>query len=182
MRYINLTIKGITPLMTFPFTDADLAAVSSGIKQTSTTKQKDSIQERAAKKVYYTRDNKPCIPKALLDATLRGAAVLLKIASPYACIDVEDAEAVIQSEHPFEVDVRSAVNPHTKGRMEVVRPIWYDWTLDFSVGYEETLISESILRDVVDAAGIRQGIGSYRPAAKGSYGKFKVIGWESRTL
>lgn len=182
MRYVELTVSGVSPLMTFPFTDSDLENVSKGTTEQSRKGEKGSLQERAAKKVYYGASGKPIIPKALLDAALKLSAQSLKVPEPFACTEVYEAEVEIVSSGPWEIDRRSAVNPSTKGRMDVVRPIWYDWKLSFTIAYNEKLISEVQLREVVDDAGINKGIGSFRPNKKGTFGKFKVVEWESLTI
>lgn len=182
MRHVELTIEGVTSLMTFPFSDADLDAVSKGTTEVSRKAQRDSIQERAAKKVYYGRNGQPMIPNNMLKKCLGSAAEARKVKEPFACLDVCEEEIDIISSGPWEIDRRSAVNPHNKARIDVVRPIWYDWKLSFTIEYDETIISEMELREVVDYAGIKKGIGSFRPSAKGIYGKFKVIDWESLTI
>lgn len=183
MRYVELTVEGVSSLMTFPFTDSDLEAMSKGELEKSRKGDRGSVQERAAKKVYYGKvSGKPIIPKALLDACLKAAAESLRIKEPFACMEVHEEEVEIVSSGPWEIDQRSAVNPNTKGRIEVIRPIWYDWRLSFTIAYDEEIVSEIELRNVVDHAGMKKGIGSFRPSKKGSFGKFKVVEWESLTI
>lgn len=180
MRHVDLTIEGISSLMTFPFTDSDLESISKGETEKSRKGERDSVQERAAKKVYYGKvSGKPIIPKALLDACFKASAEALKIKEPFACMEVHEEEVEIISSGPWEIDKRSAVNPHTKGRIDVVRPIWYDWRLSFTLAYDEEIISLIELRNVVDHAGVKKGIGSFRPSKKGGFGKFKVVEWEN---
>jgi hypothetical protein len=40
------------------------------------------------------------------------------------------------------------------------------------------MFSEKIVRQLVDDAGQRIGLGDYRPARKGPFGRFKVVHWE----
>ena len=51
--------------------------------------------------------------------------------------------------------------------------------LDFECDIDITLMSASLFRDVVDAAGKRIGLGDFRPATKGPFGKFVVTKWKN---
>jgi hypothetical protein len=39
------------------------------------------------------------------------------------------------------------------------------------------MLSLVLMRDIVDAAGKRIGLGDFRPACKGPFGKFVVVKW-----
>jgi hypothetical protein len=44
---------------------------------------------------------------------------------------------------------------------------------------DAAIIGEKLMRDIVDAAGQRIGLGAFRPSCKGPYGKFKVVEWKA---
>ena len=75
----------------------------------------------------------------------------------------------------YKTDIRSAVVPSTRGRVPVARPRWDDWELDFIIKVlNEDLVPGDILREILEIAGIEQGIGTYRP----KFGLFEVIDFE----
>jgi hypothetical protein len=48
-------------------------------------------------------------------------------------------------------------------RIMRTRPIFYDWSLKFSLHYNEDLINESQLKKAIEDAGAIVGLGDWRP-------------------
>jgi len=48
----------------------------------------------------------------------------------------------------------------------------------FDVVFDEMEIAPSIMKELFDIAGRIVGIGDWRPAKKGPYGKFQVTSWK----
>ena len=71
-----------------------------------------------------------------------------------------------------------AVNPNTKGRNLLHRPMLKEWKLEFECVFDETEIAPSIMKELFDIAGKVAGIGDWRPQKKGPYGKFQVTEWK----
>ena len=98
-----------------------------------------------------------------------------------SCVDVygvrNPAEIDIESKDGWSVDTRPVRIPSTGGRILAHRPIFYDWSLFFFLELDESVISPNLLREIVDAAGSRIGLGDFRPACKGPFGKFVVTHW-----
>lgn len=78
----------------------------------------------------------------------------------------------------FEVDSRSVVIPSTGGRIMKHRARLDKWALSFEIEIDETVFSESFVRQLVDDAGSKVGLGDFRPDRKGPFGKFKVTKWK----
>jgi len=55
----------------------------------------------------------------------------------------------------------------------VTRPMFKDWKLSFEAVVLDD-IPEEVFRNILDEAGRYVGIGDWRPAKKGMYGKFIV--------
>jgi hypothetical protein len=53
-----------------------------------------------------------------------------------------------------------------------------DWALEFEVLLDTSILGAKLFRSVVDDAGNRIGLGDFRPATKGPYGRFVVTQWE----
>jgi hypothetical protein len=75
------------------------------------------------------------------------------------------------------VDTRPVRIPTTGGRILCHRPCFNDWRLTCTLSIDPDLISLRLVRDVVDAAGKRIGLGDFRPDCKGPFGKFVVTSW-----
>lgn len=96
----------------------------------------------------------------------------------YACVDIEGAEIELQHKQPWKVDTRAVRIPSTGGRILAHRPMFDDWSLQFVVDLDTTIVGAKVFRMIVDDAGKRIGLGDFRPATKGPYGKFVVTLWE----
>jgi len=57
------------------------------------------------------------------------------------------------------------------------RPRLDNWTTTFTLQYAPTLLTAAQLRQVVDDAGSRVGLGDFRPEKKGMFGRFQVTHW-----
>jgi hypothetical protein len=54
-----------------------------------------------------------------------------------------------------------------------------DWKMTFTAELDTTILSEKLLRAIIDDAGKRVGLGDFRPATKGPFGRFVVTNWAS---
>jgi hypothetical protein len=68
--------------------------------------------------------------------------------------------------------------PATGGRIIRHRAVFNDWRLSFTLNLDATLLAPKMLREIVDAAGSRIGLGDFRPQTKGPFGKYVVTSWE----
>jgi hypothetical protein len=80
----------------------------------------------------------------------------------------------------FEVDSRSVVIPATGGRIMAHRPRIDEWQLSFTLEVDENMFDEQTARILVDDAGSKVGLGDFRPARKGPFGRFKVVNWKKK--
>lgn len=58
-----------------------------------------------------------------------------------------------------------------------MRPRFDRWSLSLHIVVDTAQIDESRIREVFDMAGSRVGLGDFRPARKGIFGKFHVVSW-----
>jgi len=52
------------------------------------------------------------------------------------------------------------------------------WASTFTVDIDTTMFSPALIRAVIDDAGKKIGLGDWRPARKGPFGRFVVSRWE----
>lgn len=129
--------------------------------------------------LYVDQNNWIILPTDLIDACLWNGAKKLKLGTIFqsACFATQDAvlefdgqglpldELWEQDKNRFTRAVRVQRN-----KVMRTRPIFYDWSAVIELKYETTLLNESQIVDIADAAGIQVGIGDWRPR----YGRFTV--------
>lgn len=190
MSYYKMTLAGISGLLMNRFHEAAQASVPGGTnKHSSSVKGKDGGLPRAIAelKVHKTPEGAPCLPSTMLFACLVNAGSLIKVGRKQlstkesslvpAGIQIVEDHSLITPE-AWEVDSRPVVNPSTKGRMMCHRPRFDKWAVTFTLVVDDEMFGEDIIRELVDAAGKKIGLGDYRPQKRGLYGRFVVTNWE----
>src|SRR5215204_5432270 len=163
---IQVEIEGITPLICNRFTDEAQMAASNGTRA-ATVGNKGTPFEQAEKKVYTNAKGKPCIPqpnllRCIIDAGSFFKAGKSKVTTQKtslipACVDIDGIDIEIQSTPGWSVDTRPVRIPATGGRILAHRPRFDEWALSFTIQLDDTVMTESLLRDIVDTAGKRVG-------------------------
>ena len=185
---IAIKIEGITPLICNRFTDAAAMKASSG-STVSTVGHRGTPQEIAEGKLYLSaQDGEPCIPqpnllRCIIDAGSFFKAGKSKITTQKsslipACVELDQVEYPIEHKQPWRVDTRAVRIPSTGGRVLAHRPCFDDWALSFEATLDQSILSAAVFRELLDAAGKRIGLGDFRPACKGPYGRFLVTLWK----
>lgn len=186
MKTFRVTIEGVKPLLCNRFTDKAQMSATSGDRQ-SAVGERGTPLEQAAEKLYIGHDEKPMIPQPNLFRCLIDAGVFYKIGKSKvttqktsmipACVEIEELELLIEHKEPWTVDTRAVRIPATGGRILCHRPCFYDWRLTFTLKLDTEMLSAKMLREITDAAGKRIGLGDFRPATKGPFGRFVVVEW-----
>lgn len=190
MKIIECTIEGTTPLLCNRFTDAAQQAATSGTRL-SGNGDRGSPREQAEQKLYIGHDGSPMIPQPNLFRCLIDAGTFFKAGKSKvttqksslipACVEVDGIELPIAHREPWDVDTRAVRIPSTGGRILCHRPAFNDWRLSFTLRVDTDLMSPRLMREIVDAAGRRIGLGDFRPACKGPFGKFVVVAWAEQS-
>ena len=76
----------------------------------------------------------------------------------------------------WEVDIRSVII--NRARIMRHRPVFNEWALKFQLDIEEDEIDPTVVKEVLEYAGKRVGIGDFRPEKGGSFGRFHVTEWK----
>lgn len=188
MKTIDIVIEGTTPLLMNKFHDAAQMAATNGTRLSSIG-EKGTPREQASLKLYVGHDGKPMIPqpnlfRCIIDAGTYFKAGKSKVTTQKsslipACVEIDGIELPVESDEGWDVDTRAVRIPSTGGRILAHRPCFNSWKIAFVARIEEDMISERLFREVVDAAGKRIGLGDFRPATKGPFGKFVVAHWQA---
>ena len=92
-------------------------------------------------------------------------------------VEVEP-EAITHETQKYEIFSISGVNPSTKGRMLIKRPMLSSWAIEFSIKHTDD-VPFDVLKEILDYGGKYVGIGDWRPEKKGKFGKFIVTVFNS---
>jgi hypothetical protein len=189
---IKIRIDGTTPLICNKFTDAAAESASNGSRGSSAGQDRGTPLDIAQSKLYIGNDGNPMIPQPNLLRCLVEGGRFTKIGKSqvttakssilYACVDVQGAEVPIIHTQPWKVDTRAVRIPSTGGRILAHRPMFDDWALEFVVDLDTSILGEKLLRQIIDDAGKRIGMGDFRPQCKGPYGRFVVNNWEVQKI
>jgi len=170
----SVEIKGVSPLLMNRFIPEQIV---------ETRVRRGNVKDVSVEdKLYMTQDGKPYVPSAYIRNSLieGGKAVQIKgkRKATYSkllgsTLIVSPDAIVINSTTGWEPFTTTAVNPATRGRVTVTRPMFKDWKLSFEVTITDDILEEDFAK-IFDEAGRYVGIGDWRPAKKGMYGKFIV--------
>lgn len=190
MKTIEIQIEGTTPMLQHRMDEATLFGLL-GAKQKKTKVAEELTPRDIANKAAYKDDQGYYIPMEYVVGAFRYTAsdykesnksrkslktVAAGIFRP--CTDrthlLGDDNKPLQN---FEVDVRKATN-HTKGAIAVCRPRFDRWKAKFHVNIDDTVISVPLAQQILEDAGKRSGIGSFRVSKGGYFGQFRITEWK----
>jgi len=185
MLYIHVSIEGVTPLLMNRFTEEAEVKVSSGTSAIHLG-NKGTPREQAAKKTYSDDKGNLYIPgpnifACIIEAGKFHKAGKSKVTTKKSSL-IPAGMALLEIICPletkdFEVDSRSVVIPATGGRIMAHRPRLDKWGLSFTLEVDDSMFAPELVRQIVDDAGRKVGLGDFRPDRKGPFGKFVVTGW-----
>lgn len=187
MLTIAVTIEGKTPLLLHRFTDQAQMDATNGTRS-SVTGDPGSPKAQAEAALYTDDEGRVVIPqpnlfRAIIDAGKFFKAGKSKVTTQKsslipACVEIEELVIPIEHTEPWTVHTRPVRIPSTGGRILRHRPSFNDWRLSFTLNIDTEIIAPKLMREIVDAAGKRIGLGDFRPDCKGPFGKFVVVRWE----
>jgi hypothetical protein len=185
---IAIEITSTSPLLVNKFTDAAAQAATSGMRGSSGGADRGTPREIAESKLYLDSDGKFCIPQPNLLRCIVDGGSFHKIGKKqvttkesslvYACANIVGLSIPIEHKQPWSVDIRPVVIPATKGRILCPRPRFDDWALSFELVLMTDIIGPGLMRRIIDDAGTKIGLGDFRPARKGPFGRFNVTSWQ----
>jgi len=177
MKKVIVKIEGMSPLLYNRFRDSQIEGKSK--KRTGSPHEQD-IEDK-----LYLVDGIPYIPSVYFRNALVEAGKQFKIIGKGkanyskligATVDIMP-EAIINKHDwkPFRI---AAVNPMTKGRMMVTRPRMDKWGCEFEIILNDDSIEAYTIKEILEHAGKYVGIGDWRPAKKGMFGKFTITSFK----
>lgn len=190
MKRVKIRVKGITPLLQHRMRDEELMALLG----TKTKKKKDKEEQtprEIAESYAYKNEHGFVVPTSYICGAFKAVASEYKqknsvrkslktIAGGIFRPEQEFIQILDSKNKPvdtFEVDIKKATN-HQKGAVAVCRPRFDEWELELIANIDTSLVSEEMVLDVLNDAGKRSGIGSFRVSKGGYYGQFQITNFE----
>ena len=93
-------------------------------------------------------------------------------------LGVAERDVRIRSEHPWAIDTRMVRHPESGERCLCHRPRFDDWHLDLTLLVDRDAISGADVRTLLETAGVRVGLGDFRPERNGPFGRFVITAWD----
>jgi hypothetical protein len=183
---VAVNIRGISPLLQHAF-----GAAFENEDATRTQVIRHSAPREQAEAVTYRDDDRnvyfpgASIARMLRESgtnhKLKGSRRSVKFVVPSAVLVPEDHIHILTKDgerrEDFEVDSRPVTIPSTKGRIMRHRPRWDDWTAEFSLEIDPSVLPVDLVHQLLEEGGRRVGIGDYRPEKGGPFGRFEIVSW-----
>jgi hypothetical protein len=192
---VEVDCRGTSPLLLNKMDESTLEALRTKTKKSKTANVGSTVTPREdAERKLYTNEGGPYIPGINLMAcfieagkfirldgkrqitnakatVLPGLMTLLTSSAPLKVPDTDKAAT-------WEADVQQGRNPNGGEAVAICRPRFDEWSFSFSIDIDEAEIGENTIRELIDKAGRRVGIGDFRPQRKGIFGQFVVERWD----
>lgn len=178
MEKVKVKIKGISALLMHQFSMKDQDVKSKAKNQKRTEDDVESY-------LYKDEDGNLVQPSTHIIGTLKRAGAKFQIPGQgkltYKNLMgsgavIVDPDMIPHEHQSYEIDRRSVVV--MRARITRSRPMLKKWALSFELEYDEEEIPKSVLKELLDYAGRRVGIGDFRPEKGGPFGRFMVTKFE----
>ncbi|HUI24111.1 MAG TPA: hypothetical protein VLY82_06955 [Nitrososphaerales archaeon] len=194
MSVIQITVQGRSPYLMHHFgPKAEADVQTPGIR--AHRGERGTPREQAEEVVYRSKNGALYIPggamyRAIVDAGKfhkHGRNKLTTGSSSLVpsglWLDEEDSIAIplMLGEKPivnYEVDGRAVFNAKVGARIMCFRPRIDKWEATFRLTVDDSFFTQGQVRDLVDDAGKKIGIGAFRVERKGPFGRFEVKKWK----
>jgi hypothetical protein len=174
IKSMSITIKGSSPVLMHRFPLEEIVAIDK--KTPAEQAEIAAYRNPETQELYMPSVNlQRSLVRAANYSKGKGRATLAKPAA--ACLLVTPERIGLGTKH-FDIDSRAVVIAATRGRIVRHRPRLDSWQLTFTVEYDDSLLKETEVRCIIDNAGLRVGIGDFRPEKGGSFGRFVVVNQE----
>ena len=177
MKQIHVTIEGQSPLLQHRFAvdgQDEPSKVRSGVPEWKAEGEKALYRDEAGTIYQPSEHLERAFAEAGKQFKIQGkrGATWSKVLS--STLEIQPY-AIPHQITDYEIDARAAVIQ--RARIIRYRPRFDKWRLTFDILIMDEQVPVTVVRQVVDYAGMYVGIGDFRPGKSGKFGKFSVVEW-----
>lgn len=180
IEYLQITIEGISPVITHPFGEkakAEMREKHAG-KKTKNREKRDPEAE-FKQNIYTTEDGRPGVKVEAFKGSFAAAAhkdlgiskVMVKKAIFIQC---EDSGIVPFSKYDEPIMREDTVRVGMGSSDLRYRPEFRNWAVDLTLEVDTELLQAQDVVNLIDRAGFGVGIHEWRPERSGVFGRFRV--------
>jgi hypothetical protein len=191
MKNIEIEITGTTSLLQHRMGEEELFKLLGARQEKKKSKEELEPRQIAERCAYKAADGTFYIPLEYVVGAFKHvasdykqkstsrrsmktvAAGVFRPAQETATLLKEDGTPITT----FEVDIRKATN-HQKGAVAVCRPRFDRWKARFTMAVDDSILAPEMAHEILNDAGKRSGIGSFRVSRGGYFGQFRVTEWK----
>jgi hypothetical protein len=189
MIEIELICEGTMPILLHRATEEALL----GKTRTNVAEEAPDPRDIAGRAVYRMPDSKQlALPGSAFGRLVReaggshkikGSRKSLKYVVPAAVVILSELCPLFLKDRKtacvdFEVDARPVTIPATKGRVMRYRARLNEWSVKARMRIDETVIAESLVRQLFNEGFAQIGLGDFRPACGGPFGVSQIVSWQ----
>ncbi len=185
MKTIEVTIKGVSPLLINRFKESD--EVVEAVKKAG-KKDYGTPREQAEQTPYRDEDTKKLwIPSIWVTGTIRtiasdyklpGTRKSVKSVSGGAIVPVDEKMYFIENYTLKDIEVDSRPVVIQRARIMRHRARLEKWSVKVHLQIDEEILPIDHVHSILNDAGRRAGLGDYRPQRGGPFGRFQITKWK----
>ncbi len=194
MITVRAKFVGVSPILMNPATDEMLDELFGGAGARKAKDTDRTPAQEATKKVIKDEGGTIGIPASYLFSCLVEAGRLVKLDGKRA-ISTKDTTllpsflTIEEIFFPFrdqkeqwKTDKRRGIIPGKGITVCIVRPRFDKWAFSVTFTIDEKACAEEKVKTLVEKAGSSVGLGDFRPARRGPFGRFRIESWEAKKV
>lgn len=189
MRQVNVEVLGIAPLLMHNERLANpLNPAAQALAKASKKRGKSDDDHILLGKLefigglYHHEDNGPYLPQSYIISNLQEAAKKKKLGKvAKAAIFMQEMQIPLIYEGPKDVEglykagfFDQRTIRVSNSRIVRTRPMFTDWSVKFTLDYDETVLNKEDVKDFLETGGKMLGYGDYRPR----FGRFELVSFK----
>lgn len=181
MKIFKVDIKGVSPFLMNRFSEEAVSGLKKIMKR-GASQEAVSKEDEAEKGTYRMKDGTLYIPSAHFEGALKNASKGKKLGKlsirqfVAGSVQIFPEQISLRTKKISGIDTRPVVNNAVRPPARIIkhRAFQFPWQVRLEIHYLETHLTEELIRELLEEAGQRFGVGNYGPRHGGKFGMFKI--------
>jgi hypothetical protein len=189
MKLIAMTVQGVSPLLFNRMTEEALLGLRIRKRKAKSLASVEETPRQQAERALYLDDKGPYLPQEMLMSCLVRGGMYARLDGKRQMstaqssvvpgfLDIREPRFYITPPE-WEVDLRQGRNPNGGEAVCLIRPRFDKWEFTATLRIDTEQVTEQQIRELADISLMRCGLGDFRPARKGPFGRSVVRCWET---